>query len=79
MEWLRKTWRGGDSNEFHLWGSQQNASTSDVGKFSEIVQTVFKFQTGWQRQSAIISFNAITVVDLLMEDFLLSCLFKCLC
>lgn len=33
IEWLWKTWRGGDSNEFHLWGSQQNASTSKVEKF----------------------------------------------
>lgn len=24
MEWLWKAQRGWDSNEFHLWGSQQN-------------------------------------------------------
>lgn len=48
-------------------------------KTSEILQTVFKFQTGWKRQHAIISFSAITAVDSLWEDLFLSCLFKCLC
>lgn len=73
-----KLGEGGDSNEFYLWGSQQNASTSEVEKIYEILQTVFKFQTGWKRRRAIISFKAIIVVDLLRKDLLLSCLFKCL-
>lgn len=49
MEWLWKTYRGGDSNEFHLWGSQRSAAASEV----EIFQILFKFQTGLRGEAPL--------------------------